>query len=113
MMVRHERDVRPADLSAEHDLKGVDLRPLITKKDGAEHFAMRLFRIEPGGYTPFHTHGWEHEVFVVEGTGKVMGAEGYLPLEAGDAVYVPAGEKHRFQAGEAGLVFLCCVLNTP
>ena len=113
MFVRHERDVQPVDLSEEHDLKGVDLRPLITEKDGAEHFAMRLFRVEPGGYTPFHTHGWEHEVFVLEGAGQVISEKGSLPLEVGDAVYVPGGEKHRFQAGEGGLVFLCCVPNTP
>jgi len=113
MFVRHEKDVQPADLSAEHDLRGVELRPLITEEDGAEHFAMRLFRLEPGGYTPFHTHGWEHEVFVLEGAGKVLGETMSLSLEVGDAVYVPAEERHRFQAGESGLVFLCCIPNTP
>ena len=107
--VRHERDVPPADLSGEHDLKGVELRLLITEKDGAEHFAMRIFRLQPGGYTPFHVHGWEHEVFVIQGTGQVMGEEEDRPLEAGTAVYVPAGERHRFQAGDKGLVFLCCI----
>jgi quercetin dioxygenase-like cupin family protein len=111
--VQHERDVRPADLSAEHDLRGVELRPLITEKEGARHFAMRLFRLEPGGYTPFHVHGWEHEVFVVEGTGQVIGEQGSEPIEAGVAVFVPAEEKHRFQAGEKGLAFLCCIPIVP
>jgi len=113
MFVRHERDVRPADLSAEDDLKGVALRPLITEKDGARNFAMRVFRLEPGGYTPFHAHAWEHEVFVLEGGGQVMGETESLPLEAGAAAYVPAGERHRFQAGATGLVFLCCIPNSP
>ena len=48
IFVQHEKDVKPADLSTEHDLKGVELRPLITEKEGAKHFAMRLFRLEPG-----------------------------------------------------------------
>ena len=113
MLVRREGDVPPADLSAEHDLKGVELRPLITEKEGAQHFAMRLFRIEPGGYTPFHVHGWEHEVYVLQGKGQVIGEKETLSLEVGTAVYVPAEERHRFQAGEDGLVFLCCVPNTP
>ena len=113
MLVRREGDVPPADLSAEHDLKGVELRPLITEKEGAQHFAMRLFRLEPGGYTPFHVHGWEHEVYVLQGTGQVIGEEETLSLEAGTAVYVLAEERHRFWAGEGGLVFLCCVPNTP
>ncbi len=108
-LVRHESEVPPADLSNEHDLSGVELRPLITETDGAEHFAMRIFRLQPGGYTPFHRHGWEHEVFVIEGAGQVVGEEEARPLEPGNAVYVPAGEKHRFQAGEKGLVFLCCI----
>ena len=113
MFVRHESEARPADLSAETDLKGVELRPLITEEDGAKHFAMRLFRLEPGGYTPFHMHGWEHEVFVLEGEGEVMGEKESLRLKTGTAVYVPAGEKHRFQAGQKGLVFLCCIPSIP
>jgi len=110
--VRHEKEVPPADLSAEHDLKGVELRPLITEEEGAKNFSMRLFRLEPGGYTPFHVHGWEHEVFVIGGDGQVVGEKGTLPLEVGAAVYVPPEERHRFQAGEKGLVFLCCIPNT-
>jgi quercetin dioxygenase-like cupin family protein len=113
MFVRHESEARPVDLSAETDLKGVELRPLITEGDGAKHFAMRLFRLDPGGYTPFHVHGWEHEVFVLEGEGEVMGEQQSLHLEAGTAVYVPAEERHRFQAGQGGLVFLCCIPNIP
>ncbi len=111
--VRHEEDVSAADLSAERDLKGVELRPLITQEDGAKNFSMRIFRLEPGGYTPFHVHDWEHEVFVTGGGGHLVGDEGTLPLEAGVAVYVPPGERHRFQAGDEGLVFLCCIPNTP
>ena len=109
--VRHEEDVPPADLSSEQDLKGVELRPLITEQEGAENFSMRLFRLEPGGYTPFHEHGWEHEVFVIEGAGQVVGKKESLPLEVGAAVYVPPLESHRFQAGEEGLAFLCCIPN--
>lgn len=109
ILVRHERDAKPADLSEEQDVKGVELRPLITEGEGAKNFALRLFRLEPGGHTPFHVHGWEHEVFVIGGTGRVVGEEDGLPLESGTAVYVPPGERHRFEAGEEGLVFLCCI----
>ena len=37
--MQHEKDVQPADLSTEHDLKGVELRPLITEKDGETRYA--------------------------------------------------------------------------
>jgi quercetin dioxygenase-like cupin family protein len=39
---------------------------------GAPNFVMRLFEIDPDGYSPFHTHAWEHEVFVLEGEGTVL-----------------------------------------
>jgi quercetin dioxygenase-like cupin family protein len=45
---------------------------LITKEMGAPNFVMRLFEIDPDGYSPFHTHAWEHEVFVLEGEGTVL-----------------------------------------
>jgi len=109
MIVKHERDVRPADLSEEQDLKGVELLPLLTKEDGAGHFSMRLFRISPNGYTPFHTHPWEHEVYVVRGRGMLVGEFENHSLEPGMAAFVPQGEKHRFQAGGEGLLFLCCI----
>lgn len=113
MFVRHEKDVVPADLTREEGARGVELRPLITKQDGAGHFAMRLFRLGPDGHTPFHAHPWEHEVFVVRGSGEVLGERGSLALEEGMAAYVPSGEKHRFHAGAQGMVFICCIPNLP
>ena len=113
MFIRSEKDVLPVDLTQEEGVKGVDLRPLITKQDGAKNFTMRLFRLDPEGHTPFHGHAWEHEVFVVRGSGKVEGAEGSLVLEEGMAVYVPPHEKHRFHAGRHGMTFLCCIPNQP
>ena len=46
--------------------KGAEMRLLISKADGAENFAMRMFELQPGGHTPLHTHAHEHEVFIVE-----------------------------------------------
>jgi len=34
----------------EKGLKEVKVRWVISKKDGAENFAMRVFEIQPGGY---------------------------------------------------------------
>ena len=53
----------------EEDIKDLKVRWLISKKDGAKRFAMRVFEIQPGGYTPLHQHDWEHEAFVLEGSG--------------------------------------------
>ncbi|MHC4706343.1 MAG: cupin domain-containing protein, partial [Planctomycetota bacterium] len=42
--------------------KDVEIRWLISKEDGAEDIAMRMFELKPGGHTPLHTHPQEHEV---------------------------------------------------
>ena len=51
--------------------KGVTMRLLISDKDGAPNFAMRLFEVDRNGHTPLHTHDFEHEVFVLEGEGRL------------------------------------------
>jgi quercetin dioxygenase-like cupin family protein len=90
--------------------KGVKIRWLISEKDGAPNFAMRLFEIEPGGHTPYHKHGWEHEVFIVKGRGNLVTEGGDSPLNEGDALFVPGDENHQFKnaSGEIFL-FLCMV----
>jgi len=91
----------------------VTIRWLITKEMGAENFAMRLFEMEPNGYSPLHNHSWEHEVFVLEGEGQVFDGEKAKTVKAGDVVFVPPNERHQFRNnGEKNLKFLCLVPYT-
>ena len=88
----------------------VTIRWLITKKMGAENFAMRLFEMEPDGYSPLHAHSWEHEVFILEGEGTVFDGEKATAVKAGDVVFVPSDEQHQFKnGGKKPLKFLCLV----
>ena len=88
----------------------VTIRWLITKKMGAENFAMRLFEMEPSGYSPLHAHSWEHEVFILEGEGQVSDGEKATAIKAGDVVFVPSDEQHQFRNnGKKPLKFLCLV----
>lgn len=68
---------------------GVAVRWLVSELEEEPRFAMRLYEIEPGGATTAHVHYWEHEVFVLDGNGAVIGEEGEIPLGEGDIVYVP------------------------
>lgn len=89
---------------------GCRMRELITTREGAPTFAMRQFEIAPGGHTPFHTHPWEHEVFILEGEGYVQSAEGPRPFRAGDAVFVAPNEQHSFvNSGATRVRFLCLI----
>lgn len=95
---------------AEQGIKDVMVRWLISKKDGAERFAMRLFEIKPGGYTPLHQHDWEHEVFIVEGSGITKDKQTERPFHQGEVLFVPAMEWHQFvNTGETLLRFLCLI----
>ncbi|MGD0159141.1 MAG: cupin domain-containing protein [Candidatus Bathyarchaeia archaeon] len=95
---------------ADEGASKLKVRWLITKETGAPTFAMRLFEMEPGGHSPFHNHDWEHEVFVLEGEGLVVGGKEEKKIKAGDAVFMPPNEKHQFKNnGKKTLKFLCLV----
>ncbi len=109
MLVRNQEQVEPVTYSG--DAKGVEMRPLITDKEGAPHFAMRVFNLAPDGHTPYHAHDWEHEVYILGGSGTVRGKDGQRQLRPGDSVFLPSQEEHQFTAGAGGLQFICCVPN--
>ncbi|RMG89422.1 MAG: cupin domain-containing protein [Candidatus Dadabacteria bacterium] len=89
---------------------GVTIRVVIGEAQGAPHFVMRVFDVEPGGHTPYHTHGFEHEVFVLSGHGSLVEEGRSEPLGPGDVVYVAPGVLHQFRAAEdEGLRFICVV----
>lgn len=95
--------------------KGVKMRWLISQKDNAPNFALRLFEVQEGGFTPYHTHSFEHEVYVVDGEGVFVTEEKDYPFKKGDIIYVDPDMKHQFRnAGQTVMKFLCIVpLDNP
>jgi len=93
------------------EAEGVTIRWLLTKEEGAPHFAMRVFDVAPGRSTPYHTHWWEHEVFVLAGRGVVRdGAGEEIPLRSGSVVLVPGNERHCFRnTGDGAFRFICLI----
>ncbi len=92
------------------DVKDVKVRWLISDKDKAPNFAMRLFEVGPGGYSPLHTHNWEHEVFILEGEGVANDGEKEIKLKSGTVVYVAPNEKHQFKnSGLNTFKFICLI----
>lgn len=70
---------------------------------------MRHFTLEAGGFTPLHSHDWEHEVYILEGQGKVRYEEEEEQIQPGDAILIPPNKKHQFRAGSNPLKFICLV----
>lgn len=84
----------------------------ISRDDGAPLFSFRVFTIEPGGHTPYHTHPFEHVNYVIEGSGAVVTETGEeRPLRKGDFVLVLPGEKHQYRctSAEGPMIMICAV----
>ena len=94
----------------EQGTKYLKVRWLISKKDGAENFAMRLFEVKPGGHSPLHQHDWEHEVFILEGHGVAFDKVHEVPFKQGDIFFIKPMEWHQLvNTGKETLKFLCLI----
>lgn len=94
----------------ESGAKDVLLRWVVSEREGAENFALRVFTVKPGGYTPLHTHPWEHEVFILKGTGAVVNEGKDKPIRQGDVIFIPPEEEHQFKnTSDMELEFICLI----
>ncbi|ACR78978.1 MULTISPECIES: cupin domain-containing protein [Kosmotoga] len=91
-------------------VRGVEKRILIGEKHNAPNFVMRLFTVKPGGYSPRHSHDWEHEVFIVKGEATVVTPEGEIKVSAGSYVYVPKNVEHQFKNETEDILEFICVV---
>jgi quercetin dioxygenase-like cupin family protein len=90
--------------------KDAEMRLLISKADGAENFAMRMFELQPGGHTPLHTHAHEHEVFVLEGNGVFVCEDQQHEFGPEYVIFAPPNREHRFKnTGDSVLRMLCLI----
>jgi quercetin dioxygenase-like cupin family protein len=70
----------------------------LSREDGAPVFAFRVFTVEPGGYTPYHRHPYEHMNYIIEGEGVIVDEAGkQKSLKAGDFAIVLPDEKHQYR----------------
>ena len=109
MKVVHFDEIDLEKVDAEGASK-TNIRWLISQKDKAPNFAMRMFEIEPNGHTPLHSHNWEHEVFILEGEGLLVTDKGDMAFKTWDVIYVDPKVSHQFKnTGETILRFLCMI----
>ncbi len=92
--------------------KNTKIRWLISEKDAAKNFFMRMFEVAPAGFTPYHKHNWEHEIFVVEGDGKLITEKDEQVFSKGDVMFINPDSFHQFRnTGDSILKFLCIIPN--
>jgi quercetin dioxygenase-like cupin family protein len=105
MLVRNLKDVETSPA-----YEGIAKRVVIGPRQGAPSFVMRIFDLAAGMSTPYHTHDWEHEVFVLSGEGLAVSHHQETAVTIGDAILVVPNEPHCFknQAHEP-FRFMCLV----
>ena len=84
----------------------------ISRDDGSPTFSFRVFTIEPGGYTPFHIHPFEHLNYVIEGNGAIVMENGEeREVKKGDFVLLLPNEKHQYKNKSASqpMLMICAV----
>ena len=108
MTVTLVRDIQVEEYRGQGS-NGVKIQKLINSPQ-APNFAMRRFIIQKAGYTPHHSHNYEHEVFVLSGKGSVSEDGEEKDLKEGAVVYIQPNVKHQFKnIGEEAFVMLCLV----
>jgi quercetin dioxygenase-like cupin family protein len=87
------------------------IRWLISQKTGAPHFAMRVIEIKrKGEKIPLHAHGYEHEAFVITGSGKAFTKDRETAVSFGDYIFTAPGEEHGFEnTGDEPFRFICVI----
>ena len=110
MPVKKARDI-PAETVASGK---ATTRRVLWSPEEAPNFAMRIFRIEPGGSMPNHTNRVEHEQYVIRGRARIGLGKEILEVQADDTVLIPAGLPHWYETvGAEPFEFLCMVPNAP
>ncbi|MBN2345882.1 MAG: cupin domain-containing protein [Candidatus Aminicenantes bacterium] len=109
MIVEHYTDISAESVTMAGAEK-VSIRWLLGKDSPAPNFYLRLFEVQPGGRTPYHAHPYEHEIFVLEGRGRINAQEGSQDVASGAFALVMPDEEHQFEnAGQEPLKFLCLI----
>ena len=109
MKITNVKDV-PSEKVEMDGVKDCSYRVALSARDGEMSMAMRFFEVAPGGNTPLHQHGYEHEILIMEGAGTVWRDGTEVPLKAGDVLYIPSDEKHQFKnAGNTPFKFMCLI----
>ncbi len=108
--VGNSNDVEPRTYHDGKNVRHAHKRVLVGPRDGAPTFSMRKFTLAERGCSPYHTHPWEHEVYILAGRGEVRYAGGARPVVPGDFAYVPPHDEHQFANTDSEpFEFLCMV----
>ena len=109
MFIGHIDDCKTAPVQFT-GAKGVTKQVPIAGTEGWEDYVLRVFTLDPKGYTPRHHHPWPHINWVVSGEGMIELEGQNHPVREGSYAFIPGGANHQFtNTGDRPFVFICIV----
>ncbi len=84
----------------------------LSQADGVPLYSYRVFTVEPGGFTPYHQHNYEHMNYVIEGEAVIVNEAGKEhDIKKGDFALVSPNEKHQYRnaSENQNFVMICGV----
>ena len=73
---------------------GTNSARLINLDDNPPTCTLSYSQIKPGKTSSHHIHEWEHEVYIIEGSGTLFCDGKEYPVKAGDAMFIPPNVDH-------------------
>lgn len=111
MIIRKLDEVTKTQIDLE-GVKGITKQLVLGSDDGVPNFSIRVFTLEPGGYSPHHSHEVEHINVILSGQGCLMDQDGNAnELVEGDFAFVAPHDVHQFRntSNTENFVFICAV----
>ena len=109
MRIIRKGEARAEEVAADQEgnpASGTSMRILVPE---GPNFVMREFTVKRGGHTPLHRHAFEHEIYVLSGTGRAEG-DVEADLNPGDSAYVKSRDLHSFRnTGDEDFRFICVI----
>jgi mannose-6-phosphate isomerase-like protein (cupin superfamily) len=90
---------------------GSEIRELLAYRNSSiRHQSLAEARLPVGGATQEHYHARTEEIyFITAGQGRMRIDEETRDVQAGDAIAIPPGKKHKlWNTGQSPLTLLCC-----
>jgi len=67
---------------------------LVALDDNPITCTLSYSRIEPGKTSSHHIHPWEHEIYIIKGSGTLICDGKEYPVKEGDAMFIPGNVDH-------------------
>ena len=108
-MIGKISDVKKIELSGPL-VKHASMKALVSPEEGWKDHVMRVVELGIDGFSPKHSHPWQHINYVLEGQGELEIDGVVTPISPGSYAYVPGNTLHQFRnIGQQTFKFICIV----